>query len=271
MSHTKRGSFRPLYGQGYRRAMINQVRPRRASAIDKLTLMIRLPAAAGVGVAGEDAVSFRPAIKCDSNCDSRITQELIMTKLTTRLSQRSFLMALIALMLAFTTTGAGAKEKTEDELIAELASPKEKTVTAAMLQLEKKHPNSERAVTEIKKYLGDERPAVRRKAARVLGAIHAEVTPAELQKICALLKATDYREIMDGLIALRGLKAAAVLPQITPLLQHQQPNVIRDACRTIAVLGNKSHVPLIEPLLEHANAAVQKDAKTAIFKLNDKA
>jgi HEAT repeat protein len=181
------------------------------------------------------------------------------------------LIALTALTLAFTTAAAVAKEKTEDELIADLASPKEKIVTSAMLKLEKQHASSARAVTEIKKYLGDERPAVRRKAARVLGAIHAEVTPEELQKICALLKAQDHREIMDGLISLRGLKAASVLPEITPLLQHETPNVIRDACRTIAVLGNKSHVPLIEPLLKHANAAVQKDAKDAIFKLSDKA
>jgi HEAT repeat protein len=233
--------------------------------------MISLPPAAGVGIAGEDAVSFRPLIQCDVNRDSRPTQELIMNKLTARLSQRSFLIALTALTLVFTTAVAVAKEKTEDELIAELASPKEKVVTAAMLKLEKQHANSARTVTEIKKYLGDERPAVRRKAARVLGAIHAEVTAEELQKICALLKAKDHREIMDGLISLRGLKAAAVLSEITPLLQHETPNVIRDACRTIAVLGNKSHVPLLEPLLKHANAAVQKDAKDAIFKLSDKA
>jgi HEAT repeat protein len=194
-----------------------------------------------------------------------------MNKLTARLSQRSFLIALTALTLVCATTTYAAKEKTEDELIAELASPKEKVVTAAMLKLEKQHANSARTVSEIKKYLGDERPAVRRKAARVLGAIHAEVTAEELKKICALLKAADHREIMDGLISLRGLKAAAVLSEITPLLQHETPNVIRDACRTIAVLGNKSHVPLLEPLLKHANAAVQKDAKDAIFKLSDKA
>lgn len=187
-----------------------------------------------------------------------------------KMTKRSFLIAFTALALAGTTMTAVAKEKTEAQLIADLASPQEKIVVAAMLKLERQHAGSAAAIGEIKKYLTDERSAVRRKAARVLGAVHAEVTPEELQKICALLKAKDHREIMDGLIALRGLKAAAVLSEITPLLQHETPNVIRDACRTIAVLGNNSHVPLLEPLTSHANAAVQKDARDAIFKLSDK-
>jgi HEAT repeat protein len=201
-----------------------------------------------------------------ANCGSRTTLKMNMNFLT----KRSFLVALTTVLLALTTSVSAAKEKTEDQLIAELASPKEKVVVAAMLKLERQFPTSPRTTAEIKKYLGDNRSAVRRKAARVLGVLHAEVTAAELEKICALLKATDHREVMDGLIALRGLKAKAVLPQITPLLQHETPNVIRDACRTIAVLGNKEHVPLLEPLLNHANAAVKKDANSAIFTLNNK-
>lgn len=192
---------------------------------------------------------------------------MIMMKLT----QRSFLLALACGIFAITAVSAqAAKVKTEDELIAELSSPKEEVVTAAMLKLEKQFPTSTKTVTEIKKYLGDNRAKVRRKAARVLGVLHAEVTSAEIKSICALLKAEDYREIMDGLIALRGLKAAEALPEITPLLNHKTPTVIRDSCRTIAKLGNKEHIPLIEPLLKHADAKVQKDAQDAIFELKNK-
>lgn len=188
-----------------------------------------------------------------------------------KLTKRSFFIALACGVFALSTFAVqAAKVKTEDELIADLASPKPEVVTSAMLKLEKQFPTSPRTTTEIKKYLGDNRPAVRRKAARVLGVLHAEVTADEIKVICALLKATDHREIMDGLIALRGLKAADALPEVTAVLNHQQPNVIRDACRTIAVLGNKDHIALIEPLLKHADEKVQKDAADAIFLLKAK-
>lgn len=187
------------------------------------------------------------------------------------LSKRSFIIALAigAFALAATPSHA-AKVKTEDELIADLASPKDSVVADAMLKLERNYPTSTKAVAEIKKYLGDNREKVRRKAARVIGALHADVSADDLKAISKLLSATDHREVMDGLIALRGLKAADAIPQITPLLNHAQPNVVRDACRTLAVLGNKSHVALIEPLLKNADPKIQKDAQDAIFALNAK-
>lgn len=190
----------------------------------------------------------------------------------TRFPQRTFLIALACTLLAAFTfpVHAAKKAKTEDELIAELASPKEDVVVDAMLRIEREYPTSAKAIAELKKYLTDQRPKVRRKAARVLGVLHADVTSEEIKSICALLKASDHREIMDGLIALRGLKAAEALPEITPLLQHIHPNVIRDACRTIAVHGNKEHISLIEPLLEHKEKSVKKDAQDAIFALKNK-
>jgi HEAT repeat protein len=188
-----------------------------------------------------------------------------------KMTQRSFCIALACGVFALTTaTGFAAKEKTEDELIAELASPKEGAVTSAMLKLERQFPTSEKAIAAIKKYLTDNRSAVRRKSARVLGAIHAEVTSAEIKTICALLKGTEPREVMDGLIALRGLKAREALPEILPLLQHSDLKVIGDACRTVAVHGSKGNIADIEPLLKHPNAKVQKEANDAIFILKAK-
>ncbi len=188
-----------------------------------------------------------------------------------KMTKRSFFVVLACGAVVLATSSAwAAKVKTEDELIADLASPKDTVVESAMLKLEKEHPTSTKATTEIKKYLGDARPKVRRKAARVLGALHAEVTSAELKSICELLKAADYKEVIDGLIALRGLKAKETLPQITPLLNHTQQNVVRDACRTIAVLGDKSHIPLIEPLLTNKDKSIQKDAMDAIYALKNK-
>jgi HEAT repeat protein len=186
-------------------------------------------------------------------------------------TKRSFIVALAIGVFALAAAPVhAAKVKTEDELIADLASPKDSVVADAMLKIERNYPTSTKAVAEIKKYLGDNREKVRRKAARVLGALHAEMSADELKQVCKLLTAADHREVMDGLIALRGLKAADAIPQITPLLSHAQPNVVRDACRTLAVLGNKSHVALIEPLLKNADPKVQKDAQDAIFALNAK-
>jgi HEAT repeat protein len=188
-----------------------------------------------------------------------------------RMTQRSFIIALTLGVFALTTSQVeAAKVKTEEQLIADLASPKEDVVADAMLKIEKQFPTSTKAIPEIKKYLGDNRAKVRRKAARVIGVLHADVTSAEIKTICGLLKAAEPREVMDGLIALRGLKAEEALPEITPLLNHAAPGVIRDACRTIAVLGGKEHIPLIEPLLKHADPKVQLDAQDTLFKLKAK-
>lgn len=163
-----------------------------------------------------------------------------------------------------------AAPKTEAELIAELASPKESKVTDALLKLEKQFPASTNAFATIKPLLKDPRPKVRRKAARVLGALHAELDEAHIKDICALLKSTDVDEITDGLKALRGLKAPSAVAEVKPFLKHANTHLIRDACRTLAVLGNKDLIPDIQPLLSHAQPAVQKDALDAINTLRSK-
>jgi len=177
-----------------------------------------------------------------------------------------------ALVLALLSTASPvlAADKTEDQLITELASSNEGKVTAALLKLEKQYPTSTKAFPTIKKLLKDPREKVRRKAARVLGVLHAEVDQENIKDICALLKASDPQEVMDGLKSLRGLKADAVVPEILPFLKHSNPGVVRDACRTLAVLGNKDTIPSIEPLLNDPNKAVQKDAQDAIYKLRSK-
>jgi HEAT repeat protein len=186
-----------------------------------------------------------------------------------KIHKRRFLGALSLAVLAGPLAGFAA-DKTEDQLIAELASPNETKVTDALLQLEKKYPTSTKAFPTMKKLLKDPRAKVRRKAARVLGVLHADVDQENIKDICALLKASDTREIMDGLIALRGLKAQSAVPEIVPFLKHAHPNVIRDACRTLAVLGTKELIPEIEPLLKHSDAKVKLDAQDAIYKLRSK-
>ena len=161
-------------------------------------------------------------------------------------------------------------EPTEEQLIANLASPTAKVVFAALQDLEKKFPTSAPAQAKIKTLLTDPRQNIREKAARVLGALHAEVSKADLKSIAALLDASDPKEIMEGLKALRGLKAQSTIPKILPLLQHADNYVKRDACRTLAVIADKSVIPSIEPLRQNPDGKVQKDANDAIFALSAK-
>jgi len=119
---------------------------------------------------------------------------------------------MLALTVVAVALPAQAKDKSEDELIADLGSSNEDTVTSAMLALEKHYPTSTKAFPTIKKLLTDSRAKVRRKAGRVLGVLHAEVDQQNLKDICAMLKASEPREQMDALISLRGLKAQSTIP-----------------------------------------------------------
>jgi HEAT repeat protein len=180
---------------------------------------------------------------------------------------------LVALLFSAVLLAPGsliAAQKTEDQLIAELDNPNGSKVASTMLAIEKQYPNSTKAFPRIKTLLKDNRPEVRRKAARVLGALHAEVSSEDLKNIVVLIKSNDAAEAIDGLKALRGLKAQETIPDIKMCLNSPTPNVMRDACRTLAVLGTKTDIPAIEPLLTNKNPAVQKDANDAIFALKEK-
>lgn len=188
------------------------------------------------------------------------------------ITKRCFIVALALGVFAFATASvqAARKVKTEDELIAQLGSAKEKEVINALQEIEKLYPTSTKCQDAIKPLLADSRKPVVRKAARVLGVLNAPVSEADLKNIAVLLKGTDKYEIIDGLKALRGLKAQSTIPEITPLLKNPDKNVVRDACRTLAVLGDKSLIPTIKPLLEAPDLAVQKDAADAIAILKEK-
>jgi HEAT repeat protein len=188
------------------------------------------------------------------------------------LTKRCFVVALALGVFAFATVSAQAakKVKTEEELIALLASPKEKEVISTLQQMEELYPTSAACQAAIKPLLVDSRKPVVRKAARVLGVMNAPVSEADLKNIAVLLKGTDKSEIIDGLKALRGLKAQSTIPEIIPLLKHSDKNVIRDSIRTLAVLGDKSLVPTIQPFMDFPDLAVQKDAADALAILKQK-
>lgn len=160
-----------------------------------------------------------------------------------------------------------ASKKTEEELIAQLASPDESKVTSALQDLEKQYPESKTAQAKIASMLKDPREKVQRKAARVLGAIHAPVDKKILADITPLLKSPNKEAVIDGLKALRGLDSKSTIPEILPLLAREDENIKRDSCRTLAEIGDASLVPKIEPLLSDPNKKVVEDAHDAIARL----
>jgi HEAT repeat protein len=163
-----------------------------------------------------------------------------------------------------------AAPKSEDELITDLGSTKDGVVISALQNIEKNYPTTTKALPAMKKLLADPREKVKRKAARVLGVIHADVNSTDINNICDLLKSSDKRTIIDGLQSLRGLKAQSAIPQILPLLDNPDSNVKRDSLRTLAVLGDSSLIPKIKPLLSYPDLAVEKDAADAISLLKEK-
>lgn len=177
--------------------------------------------------------------------------------------------ALLLAVFSFTLPTLAA-EKSEDQLIADLNSPKDNVVTSALQNLEKKYPTSTKALPAIEKLLSDPRTKVARKAARVLGSLHAQVSADDVAAICKLLKSSDTDTVIDGLKSLRGLNATSAVPEIVPLLKSPTVNIVRDACRSLAVLGDKSTIPSIEPLLKSSDPKIQKDAMDAIDALKRK-
>jgi len=198
------------------------------------------------------------------------------TSLTTRrISPPSHFLAVAAALLvaglAFWTGCATTPVDTSQEgLMQAMQSPSPDIAADAMLRWEKTYPTSTNAFGIMRGLLGDDRPKVRRKAARVLGVLHAEVSEQDIQAICAMLKSPDAMEQTDALKALRGLEAPSAIDSILPLLNSPNTHIIRDACRTLAILGGPDLIPKLEPLLSHAEPAVQNDAQNAIFTLRGK-
>src|ERR1035441_4622320 len=156
-----------------------------------------------------------------------------------------------------------ASKKTEEELIAQLASTDEGKVTSALQGLEKEYPDSPTARAKVIAMLKDPREKVQRKAARVLGALTAKVDAKVLADITPLLKSTNKDAVVDGLKALRGLEAASTVPQILPLLASPDENIKRDACRTLAEIGSPAVIGKSEPLLADPNKKVQSSRPAA--------
>jgi hypothetical protein len=100
--------------------------------------------------------------------------------------------------------------------------------------------------------------------------VEGGVMDPEVARLCETLKTGKPNEQIKALKDLRNMSAPEAVDSILPCLTSSNPNVIRDACRTLAVLGTKAVIPSIEPLLKHPRADVKKDAQDAIDLLNSR-
>jgi len=187
---------------------------------------------------------------------------------------KQIVVAVVGLLVLAAASPLPTALRTEESFIKNLApTNSDRVITDAMTQLERlyhKDASRTNAIPALKNLLADSRPPVRRKAARILGIFHAQLNAAELKQVCSQLKANDWGEVQSGLKALRDLNMPAAVPDILPCLKHFNPNVVRDACRTLAVIGDKSVISAIEPLLASPNPKIKKDAQEAIEQLKAK-
>jgi hypothetical protein len=160
-----------------------------------------------------------------------------------------------------------AKEWTKEDVAAGLASPDDGKVYDALQAFEKHFSDDAGLRQKALSLLGDPRPKVKRKAARVFGALGAKLSDAQVRQVQSLLAASDKDSVIDGLKALRGLQNRNDFAPILPLLQSPDANIKRDSCRTLAVIADKSVIPKIEPLLNDPDKKVRQDAEEALAAL----
>ena len=171
----------------------------------------------------------------------------------------------LALTAALLLPGVSrAKDKTREDVAAMLASSDESKVYDGLQTFEKHFSEDAELRQKALSLLGDSRPKVHRKAARVFGALGAKLSAAQLREVESLLAAPDKDSVIDGLKALRGLQNRGDVAPILPLLRSPDANVKRDSCRTLAVIADRSVIPKIEPLLNDPDKKVREDAQAAI-------
>jgi HEAT repeat protein len=124
-------------------------------------------------------------------------------------------------------------------------------------------------IPDIQPLLNDKRSDVRKDAQDAINKLSANPRP-EYRESSPTLASFDPKDTIRTLKLLRSPEFAATVPAILPLLHNDSANVVRDACRTLAVIATKEYIPSIEPLLDDKRDNVRKDAQDAIDKLRAK-
>jgi len=96
------------------------------------------------------------------------------------------------------------------------------------------------------------------------------ISDPQVRTLCESLKSDKPRDVIEALKVLRRIYATEAVAQILPCLNHYDPEVVREACRALAVLGNKDVIPSLQPLLQDHREDIRRDAQFAVKELASK-
>lgn len=92
-----------------------------------------------------------------------------------------------------------------------------------------------------------------------------------ISPLCSKLDSSNPGEVINALKRFRQMNAsvaALAVPRILICLGNNNPNVVREACRTLGLVGSSETTTHIQPLLSNSRSDIWKDAQVAINKLS---
>jgi hypothetical protein len=100
------------------------------------------------------------------------------------------------------------------------------------------------------------------------------ITDPAVEKLCEALDQDNPGKVKDALNKLRDKKlrdnASQAVPKILPCLTDSKPDVVREACRTLAIIGNLDAVPALLPLLTHERPDIVREACRTLADIGNK-
>jgi len=100
------------------------------------------------------------------------------------------------------------------------------------------------------------------------------ITDPAVEKLCEMLEQDNPGKVKDALKKLRDKKlesnASQAIPKILPCLTDSKPDVVREACRTLAIIGNQDAVPALLPLLTNERPDIVREACRTLAAIGNK-
>jgi hypothetical protein len=97
------------------------------------------------------------------------------------------------------------------------------------------------------------------------------ITDPEVKKLCEALDQDNPGKVKDALKKLSKMpQATEAVPKILPCLTDSKPDVVREACRTLAKIGNQDAVPALLPLLTNERPDIVREACRTLADIGNK-
>ena len=97
------------------------------------------------------------------------------------------------------------------------------------------------------------------------------ISDPEVKKLCEALDQDNPGKVKDALKKLSKMpKATQAVPKILPCLANSKPDVVREACRTLAKIGNQDAVPALLPLLTNERPDIVREACRTLAEIGNK-